>query len=97
MTTYTIDIPDKCPKCKKNITALAPDGGFYAQLIDCSYGAVPTHRAPIVILAGAEVEEITVFNILCLRCNEKLTKRDHRAVEAARRAIEALKEVEDDQ
>lgn len=75
MTTYTIELPDRCPRCKRNLTSLAKGGGHYAELCVSAGGygiadEVP-HRAPVVIIAGTEVEKITVFGVLCKRCVDK--------------------------
>lgn len=80
MTTYTIELPDCCPKCKRSITSLAPGGGHYAELIVAGYGGGPIpHRCPLVIIAGTEREEVTVFEVACIEC---VAKRQAKLVEA---------------
>lgn len=71
MTSYTINLPDKCPRCRKNISPLDRRGHAYAQLIDLA-GIVPwgepPHRAPIVIVAGTEIESVQVLDVVCAAC-----------------------------
>jgi len=94
VTTYNINLPDKCPRCKKAIHPLSKSGRPYAQLIDCTVeGVVPAgqvpHRAPILILAGTEAEEVTVFNVICLECHQEENKVLLTAANAGRELLEA--------